>query len=211
MSEDGQLLQMRMNRAQPFLVGRQVAPPAGVEEECPAKVFATTIPIIRMDRGGLCIRGAFGHSPSFPHLCPGTRGMLEQQMVKGRPLDLKRRRLPRESPVPKIQKQRLASIPEMKLSAVFFNESSRFQLRQHSHRLKNLVVVRQQRFTNMKAGEMFLLQEQHPLSPSREKRRDGAPRRPPANHNRIIIQLAHWGHYRGKHPLKQASRGKASS
>src|SRR5262249_37870000 len=55
-------------------------------------------------------------------------------------------------------------IPEMKLSAIFSRETRGFKRGKHSHFLKDGLIVREQGFANVKAGEVLFFQDQHAFS-----------------------------------------------
>src|ERR1043166_608540 len=79
----------------------------------------------------------------------------------------------------------------MELRTQFVGKSSSFQRRQNSHFRKELLVVREQRFTDMKAGKVLLFQNQNAFPGAPNESGGCAASRPAANNNDIVISVRH--------------------
>src|SRR5690349_16916414 len=121
--------------------------------------------------------------------------MFEQQMIERSALDLKGGGLAREAAVAKNQLEGFAGVSQMKLRPLLCREASRLQRRQHTHLFKNHMIVRQQRFANVKPGKMFLLKDEGALARSRQKRGCGAAAGPAADDDGVKV----FGSLRGVH------------
>ena len=87
--------------------------------------------------------------------------MIEQDFVKAGALDLKGFGELGENALSKSNADFFGAISEPKLRAAFDHETGFLQFRPEPQFLKDLPIVGQQGFTDMKAGELFLLQDQH--------------------------------------------------
>ena len=116
--------------------------------------------------------------------------MIQQDLIENRPLELERFRFPRKSPHAKGQLEHLRAIAEMKLGAVFFDLARSFERRQDTHLLENRAIVRQQRFADVKAGKVFLFQDEDPPARARQESAGGASAGATSN-NQGVVSLRH--------------------
>src|SRR5438093_5786 len=84
---------MRVDNAQPFLIASHVASSAGIDEIRRTKGLWLVVGRGRFDAHAIGIRGKFPHRPSLAHIGAAITGVLQQQMVKARALNVDRLRL----------------------------------------------------------------------------------------------------------------------
>src|SRR5438552_17641666 len=149
------------------------------------KNFGFPLFIPRGHGGPAGMAGIFCHRPTLAHVGAGDAGMIEEQMIELGAVDLKGGGLTGKAAVAKSQLERLAGIAEMKLGAKFCGEPSGLQSGQNAHLLEKSMIVRQQRFTYMKARKAFLLQDQNSFSSAGQTRRRSASARSATDNHRV--------------------------
>ena len=82
------------------------------------------------------------------------------------------------------------AIAEMELRAIIFDEAGGFQRGQNAHLAKNLMIVGQQGFADMKAGKMFLFQHQHAFSGAGKIGGGGAAAGAATNDHSVVSRLS---------------------
>jgi hypothetical protein len=87
--------------------------------------------------------------------------MIEQEMIEFGTLDLESGSLACEPAVAKHQLKGFATVAQVKLRAEFDRKTGRLELGQHAQIGEELPIVGQQRFANVKPGEMLLFEEQN--------------------------------------------------
>src|SRR5664280_2413427 len=99
--------------------------------------------------------------------------------------------MPGIAPVAKRELEGFAGIARVELRAKLPGEPRGFQRREHSHFLKNPVVIRQQRFADVKSRKPFFLEQEHPFSAPREICRGCAASGTAANNDGVVNSLGH--------------------
>jgi hypothetical protein len=174
-----------------LLVSCKIAPAAGIDQKGAANglVLAFFIPRLhfRTIIGGakLCNR------PSLANFSATLPGMIEQELIKNRALYLKSLCLASEPSVAKDQFQVFAGVSQLKLGPEFDGETGRLQFWQYPHFLKELAIVGQERFADMKPREAVLFEDQDTLTSARQKGRDRTAAGTAANHQGIIEGFGH--------------------
>src|SRR6266566_2477393 len=112
-------------------------------------------------------------------------------MIETGALDLKGHCLLSKAAITEIQQQGFAAIAEVKLGPMLFHQPGGFQFGQHPHRFEDSMIVWQQRFADVESRKMFLFQQEHFLSRSRQKSGSGTSSRPTANYYRVITSHSH--------------------
>src|SRR5439155_27378544 len=112
-------------------------------------------------------------------------------MIEAAPFDLKRGWLPGVMPVAEDELEAFGAVANVELSAGFDGETLSLEGFQHSHLCEELVIIGQERFTDVKARETLLFQNENALSGARQKGGGAAATGPAANHNRVINRVRH--------------------
>src|SRR2546426_12310661 len=107
-------------------------------------------------------------------------------MIENGPLDLKRFRLARKTAVAEDQLERFRAVTEMKLRAGLFRKTGGQQFRHHAHLGKQAMIVRQERFADVKPWEVLFLQNEHALFRASKKCSRRTPPRAATNHDCVI-------------------------
>src|SRR5262245_41165635 len=191
MAEDCHFPVMWINDAQTFLIGRQVATSARVNEKSAREEMHLPILIGRFDADTFDRMIEFLNRPSLAYLSARFLGVFQQDLIELRAFDLNRLGLTRELPLPKDKVYRSGPVAEMELGAKFFRKTGVLYRRQYAHFLKNPPVVWEQRFADMKAREMFLLEQKSAFAGTGQECRRRAATRTTSNNQRVIRDRIH--------------------
>src|SRR5437773_1093834 len=112
-------------------------------------------------------------------------------MIEAAPFDLKRGWLSGVMPVAEDELEAFGAVANVELSAGFDGETLSLEGFQHSHLCEELAIIGQERFTDVKARETLLFQNENALSGPRQKGGGAAATGPAANHNRVINRVRH--------------------
>src|ERR1043166_3926068 len=180
-----------MNLPQAFEVARTISATAGVDQETATEDFRLAAFVARPDLHLVSADIKLRHCPTFAHFGATTLCVLEQEVIEPCALDLISHRDAGEPAIAKGEEKRLAAVAEMELRAVFLDEPRCLQRGQHAHGFEDSLIIRKQRFANVEAGEMLLLQNEHMLPGARQEGRRGAAARAAANHNGVVRMIGH--------------------
>src|SRR5260221_13662936 len=114
-------------------------------------------------------------------------------MIEDGPLNLEGSGFAGETAIAQEQFQSFGCVSKVKLSAILYRETGCLKRGQGSHFLKELPIIRQERLSDMKTGEVLFLENQDAFSSPGKKSRDGAPPWPTPDHDSIIRHLRHGG------------------
>src|SRR5437762_1125935 len=112
-------------------------------------------------------------------------------MIEAAPFDLKRGWLSGVMPVAEDELEAFGAVANVELSAGFDGETLSLEGFQHSHLCEELSIIGQERFTDVKARETLLFQNENALSGPRQKGGGAAATGPAANYNRVINRVRH--------------------
>src|SRR5256885_3423720 len=125
-------------------------------------------------------------------------------------------------PIAENEFEAFGPVSDMELGAGFDGEPFSLEGFHHSHLREELAIIGQERFTDMKARETLLFQNENALSGARQKGGGAAATGPAANHQRIVNHVCHGrmkrqNRFANKHevssskPKAQSSKPKAQS
>src|ERR1022692_3018008 len=128
----------------------------------------------------------FRYRPTLADFRAGFARMFQKEVVELGPFDVESHRLACEAALLEDQLERFARVAEVKLRAKFFRKPGRLKFGQHAHFLEQAMIVRQERFADVKAGETFLLQHEHAFARAGEIGGRTAAARPATDDQRIV-------------------------
>src|SRR5204863_3382072 len=131
------------------------------------------------------------HGPPLAHFRPAIPRVLEKDMIELRALDLEGVMHARETPLPEDENCGLAAVADVELRTELSRKTLLLERGHQTHFLKNLAIIRQQRFADVKAREHFFLEQQHFSAAAREVRGRGASARATPDHQHIKTLRLH--------------------
>src|SRR5208337_2505249 len=161
MPENSEFFEARMNDAQTLLIAGQVGASAGVNDECRTKPVNFPVGVARLEVYAAGVGTGFRHRPAFADLGAGRAGVPEQDVIERGAFDLDDFMFAGEFAKAKDETRVQRTIAEMELRAEFFGEARGPEGRQQAEFAEDHLVVGQQRFTDVEAGENFLFEHQH--------------------------------------------------
>src|SRR5688572_5069617 len=133
MAEDGEFFVARMDNAQTFQVTGQVSAPAGIDQKRSSETLHALFGRARFDAHAVGVRRELLDRPAFAHIRAGTPGVLEQNVIEPRTLDMNGLRLTVKTAFAENDPITERTVTQLKLRSQLPQEPGLLELWQNAH------------------------------------------------------------------------------